>query len=97
MGPVTRNDAAQLSPLAMLSTFLSTLPHMIALINRLIALISDHRMIAFGEKKATEQALKHQSEMLVQAKSIKNDVTARHRRHVDDSAFDSSFERKDDA
>jgi hypothetical protein len=41
----------------MLSTFLSTLPHMIALINRLIALISDHRMIALGEKKATEQAL----------------------------------------
>jgi hypothetical protein len=81
----------------MLSTFLSTLPHMIALINRLIALISDHRMIALGEKKATEQALKHQSEMLVQARSIENDVTARHRRHVDDSAFDSSFERKDDA
>lgn len=81
----------------MLSTVLSALLHMIALINRLIALISDHRMIALGEKKATEQALKHQSEMLVQARSIENDVTARHRRHVDDSAFDSSFERKDDA
>ena len=54
-------------------------------------------MIALGERQATARALKRQSEILAQVKTIDNDVTAIHRRHVDDSAFDTSFERKDDA
>lgn len=68
-----------------------------ALFDRLLTLFSDNRMIARGEQQATERALKGQSKMLAQVKTIDNDVTAIHRRHVDDSAFDTSFERKDDA
>jgi hypothetical protein len=84
-------------PNALFSAVLSALPHLIALFDRLFAFFSDNRMIARGEQQATERALKRQSRMLAQAKRIENDVTAKHRRHVDDSAFDTSFERRDDA
>ena len=84
-------------PNALFSAVLSALPHLLALFDRLLALFSDNRMIARGEQQAAEHALKRQSKMLTQVKTIDNDVTAIHRRHVDDSAFDTSFKRKDDA
>lgn len=97
MGPTTRIDASELSERAMWSTVLSVLPNLIALLNRLIVLFGDNRMIALGEQQAEKRALERQSKMLRRAKTIENDVATRHRRHVDDSAFDSSFERGNDA
>lgn len=96
VGPLARIDSPELTADAMFSALLSALPNLIALLGRLVALFSDNRMIALGERQATARALKRQSEMLAQAKTIDNDVTTIHRRHVDDSAFDTSFERKDD-
>jgi hypothetical protein len=97
VGPLARIDSPELTADAMFSALLSALPNLIALLGRLVALFSDNRMITLGERQATARALKRQSEMLAQAKTIDNDVTTIHRRHVDDSAFDTSFERKDDA
>ena len=96
MGAIARLDAAELGERAMWSAVISALPQLVALFNRLIALINDNRLITLGQQQATERASKRQSDLLTRARTINNSVATRHRRHADDSAFDSTFEREDD-
>jgi len=81
----------------MLAALLNAFLRITRLFDRLLSYLRDKRLIALGEHRATEQALTRLRETLKRVKTINNDVAALHRRRVDDSAFDTSFKRTDDA
>ncbi len=81
----------------MLAALFEALVRLARLFDNLASCLRDNRLIALGEQRAREEALTRQGEILTRVKIIEKEVAAIHRRHLDDSAFDGSFERKDDA
>ena len=81
----------------MLAAIFDALVRFAGLFDRLLSFVRDNRLIALGEHRAREQVLTRAKETLTRVKTIDNEVAAFHRRHPDDTAFDASFERRDDA
>jgi hypothetical protein len=81
----------------MFAALFSALMRITGFLDGLLSYLRDNRLIALGEHRATEQTLSRLRETLIRVKTINNDVAALHRRRVDDSAFDASFKRTDDA
>ena len=79
----------------MLSIFIDAALRLMKLINGLLSQARDSRLIALGEHRSTERALKLQKDTILRVKKIDADVAAMKRRHDDDTAFDESFKRKD--
>jgi hypothetical protein len=79
-----------------LAALFEMLLRLTGLFDRLLSCLRDNRLIALGEQRARGEVLTRQEEIITRVKNIDNEVAAIHRRHLDDSAFDGSFERKDD-
>ena len=81
----------------MLAALLNAFVRITGFFDGLLSYLRDKRLIALGEQRATEQILARMRDTLSRVKKIDNDVAALHRRRVDDSAFDASFKRRDEA
>ena len=81
----------------MLPALFEAFVRLAGLFDRLLSCVKDNRLIALGEQRARGEVLSRREEIIAQVKTIENEAAAIHRRHLDDSAFDGSFKRKDDA
>lgn len=81
----------------MLAALFDALARFAGLCDRLLSFARDNRLIALGERREREKVLTREKEILTRVITIDDEVAAFHRRHPDDTAFDASFERKDDA
>ncbi len=80
----------------MLAAIFDAIARFTEFFHALLSHVRDNRLIELGEQRAREQSLTRVKETLMRAKNIDNETAASHRRHLDDTAFDASFERKDD-
>ena len=81
----------------MLAAIFDAIARLAEFFSALLSHVKDNRLIELGEQRAREQSLTRVRETLLRAKTIDNETAASHRRRLDDTAFDASFERKDDA
>jgi hypothetical protein len=81
----------------MLAAFIDGLLHLAEICGSLLSRLRDDRLIALGEHRAKEKIFTRLNDALRRVKAIDAKITTIHRRHADDSAFDTTFERKDDA